>query len=95
MKKFLSAAMIVLVFAFTANICAANSYDRDPNYVYVTAHGQGVVYLYLRSIDVQEYNPPHYRIAFNSVSVNANTQRESWNYNRVVKFAYGMDFYGY
>ena len=83
MKKFLSAAMVVLVVAFTANICAANSYDRDPNYKQIYSHQDSQEYLYLPSIRVQEYNPPHYQITFNSVSVNSNTQRESWSYNRV------------
>ena len=69
MKKFLSALMIALIVTFSANICAANRYDDDPDYVYVMAHGQGIVYLYIRSIDVQEYNPPHYQIAGTFVHV--------------------------
>ena len=69
MKKFLSAALIVFVFTLSANICAANYYDDDPNYFYVITAHQGSYYLNLRSIDVQEYNPPHYQIAGTFVHV--------------------------
>ena len=36
--------------------------DNDPDYIYV-ATGHWIVYLYLPSVEVQEYNPPHYQIA--------------------------------
>ena len=62
MKKFLSSAILAFVVAFSANVSAANRYDNDPDYYYVMSVQGPKTYLYLPSIDVQEYNPPHYQI---------------------------------
>lgn len=66
MKKFFLIC-IALLITVSANICSANYHD-DPNYVFVTM-AQGEIYLDLKSIDVQEYNPPHYQIAGTFVHV--------------------------
>jgi len=62
MKKILS-ALVLVIFAGIFNFCSANRYDDSPDYIFVTAGNMGYCYLYLPSVDVQEYNPPHYKIA--------------------------------
>ena len=69
MKNFFSATMVVLVIILSANFCAAYDYNYDPDYVYVTTAHQGSYYFYLPSVNVQEYNPPHYQIAGTFVHV--------------------------
>ena len=88
MKKFLASIMLALVVAFTANICAANRYDNDPNYVWVYTQGSGgyKTYLYLPSIDVQEYNPPHYQIAGNFVAIGGKKTIEETREIMVLRF---------
>ena len=93
MKKFLSVALVALFITFSANICSANRYDDDPDYVFVT-NAQGSIYLSIRSIDVQEYNPPHYQIA--GTFVWTNNKSESWSflvkrYNWYTKESYSRD----
>ena len=73
MKKFVAVMIFAFVAAFSVSICSAyhphDYYDGDPyyydsNYKYI--HGgndYSSYYLDLSSIDVQEYNPPHYQIA--------------------------------
>lgn len=64
MKKFFVFVIVILIallISVNANICLANYHD-DSDYVFVTM-AQGDIYLNLKSIDVQEYNPPHYQIA--------------------------------
>ncbi len=97
MKKIFTALTVALIVTFTANLCAANRYDNDPNYVFVTA-AQGSIYLSTRSIDVQEYNPPHYQIAGTFVWTNG--EREDWfsvaiRYNWYTKETFSRDKNGY
>ena len=61
MKKFLSA--LVFAVCILSGFCSADPYKNNPNYYFVTAGQMGNYYLYLPSVDVQEYNPPHYQIA--------------------------------
>ena len=80
MKKFFVALTVLLVL-FSANICAAYVYDDDSDYVYLGTYGSGgySTYLYLPSVDVQEYNPPHYQIAGNFVTIGGRYEiSESW-----------------
>ena len=65
MKNFLSAVIIVLVVAFLANCSAEyrDCYKNDSNYTLVRSGHGAHEYLYLPSVEVQEYNPPHYQIA--------------------------------
>ena len=102
MKKFLSAALIALVVTFAANVCAAYDYDNDSDYVFVTTGQQGSYYLSLKSIDVQEYNPPHYQIAGTFVHVYGlgDGRKERWfsvikRYNWYTKETFGRDENGY
>lgn len=72
MKKFLLSVTVAVVVALSANVCAAATrYDDDPYYVYIGTYGSGgySTYLYLPSVDVQIYNPPHYQIAGNFVTI--------------------------
>ena len=68
MKKFLS----VLAFALcilSVNFCFANPYDDNPNYIRVRHAPNSFAYINKNSVDVQEYNPPHYQIAVHYVVV--------------------------
>ena len=104
MKKFLSSLIVMLIVTFSANICAArhyNVYDYDPNYVWVFTQGSGgfSTYLYLPSIDVQEYNPPHYQIAGNFVTIGGKETSEVWGifvlrFNWYTKETFWRDNYG-
>lgn len=62
---------IAFLTSVSVNICLAYVYDNDSNYVYIGTYGSGgySTYLYLPSVDVQEYNPPHYQIAGNFVTI--------------------------
>lgn len=75
MKKFLSATVFAICILFS-NFVSANEvekamayYDKNPDYAYVATRHVGSFYLYLPSIEVQEYNPPHYQIAGHFVFV--------------------------
>ena len=97
MKKFLS----VLVFAIcilSMNFCSAyyphEYYDGDPyyydtNYRYVWCGNDYTnFYISLKSIDVQEYNPPHYQIAGTFVSY-------SGYYHKVGRSTYSVKRYNW
>ena len=61
MKKFLT-ALVFVICAGIFNFCSANPYENNPDYYFVNSIQGPKTYLYLPSIDVQEYNPPHYQI---------------------------------
>ena len=66
MKNFLFAVIIAFFVAFSANTEAyvTDIYDDDPNYIHVLNNRKGtIIYLDSRTIEVQEYNPPHYQIS--------------------------------
>ena len=62
MKKILS-VLVLAICILSVNFCLADPYENNPKYIFVTAGQMGYYYLYLPSVDVQEYNPPHYQIA--------------------------------
>ena len=62
MKK-ICAAIVFAICILSVNFCSADPYENNPKYIFVTAGQMGYYYLYLPSVDVQEYNPPHYQIA--------------------------------
>ncbi len=70
MKKFLSVAVFVIC-VLSINFCFARYYDNDSNYVLFGAWGSGGYfhYWYLPSIEIQEYNPPHYQISATEVVI--------------------------
>ncbi|MBR2518888.1 MAG: hypothetical protein IKE46_03765 [Selenomonadaceae bacterium] len=66
MKKFFAVAALILGI-FVAQISQTEAfydpYENDANFACAfTGHG-GSMYLDLNSVDVQEYDPPHYQIA--------------------------------
>lgn len=75
MKKIFTVLTVALIVTFTANLCAAYDYDNDPNYVFVTT-ANGGIYLNLRTVNVHDYNPPHYQIAGWFVWTNGNKERQ-------------------
>lgn len=77
MKKFVAVMIFAFVAAFSVSICSAYDYDSDPNYKFVTTQ-MGMWYLYLPSVDVQEYNPPHYQITGDMVHVEGTYNKETW-----------------
>ena len=98
MTKFLSVCVFAICI-FSANFCSANRYDDDPDYMFVTA-AQGSIYLHLPSVDVQEYNPPHYQIAghfihlLNGSEDNISDFFRTYRYNWDTKEIFSMDEYG-
>jgi len=80
MKKILSALAFV-IFAGIFNFCSANRYDNDPDYICMFSHQGYYNYLYLPSIDVQEYNPPHYQIGYKVVEFNDSSRKSVWRYD--------------
>ena len=78
MKNLLDLVKILVLAAvmiLPANFCSANYYDDSPDYVYVNWEPSVKTYLDLRSVDVQEYNPPHYQIS--GVFVDVQTRPDS------------------
>ena len=62
MKKILS-ALVFAICILSVNFCSADPYENNPNYLYIGAGNGGMWYFKKSSLDVQEYNPPHYQIA--------------------------------
>lgn len=82
MKKFVVMMIATFILAISLNLCSASIkdyYDNDPDYILMWAHQGSYSYLYLPSIDVQEYNPPHYQIAYDYISVNIKNEKEVWS----------------
>ena len=77
MKKFLSLIVFWTMMITSANLCSAyesNEYDNSPYYVFVTT-SQGQIYLDLRTVNVHDYNPPHYQIAGDFIWVRGDNER--------------------
>ena len=89
MKNFLLAMIMALVVAFSVNICSAyhqnnhypnDPFDYNPDYRYLcSVMDYTNIYLYLPSVDVQEYNPPHYQIRGMSVGY-SNSRDKTYDY---------------
>ena len=62
---------VIFVYLLVVAIpVSAHYYENNPDYEFIGAGNGGTWYLYLKSIDVQEYNPPHYQIAGDFIYVN-------------------------
>lgn len=101
MKKFLSAALIALVVSFAANCSAEyrDYYKNDSNYTLVRSGHGAHEYLYLPSVEVQEYNPPHYQIAGVIVIIYDDDRKDDISnelvrYNWYTKETFHKDNYG-
>lgn len=71
MRKILGLMVCIFVmfsgncFASTGSSVLINSLKNDPNYIYIGGVGSGfAILLDKTSINVHEYNPPYYTIAF-------------------------------
>lgn len=85
------------VVAFNSN-CLANEYDNNPSYQFLFAGGQGMNYLDLNSVIVDEYNPPIYQIRGEIVHVsgiNGKVIRNKviYRYNYERQKSYGWNRY--
>lgn len=90
MKKFFG---IIALFLFvTANVACAgwNQYEDDMNYQQVMGGRGGAMYLNLRSVEVQEHNPPHYQIAGDFVFVGGHISNQGYkkHFHIVVRYNY-------
>ena len=94
MKKIFS-ALVFVICAGILNFCSADLkdyYDNDSNYKCVGGRMGYYIYVYLPSVHVQEYNPPHYQIGFNMISIvadvykNGTTESTKWHYNEVKRY---------
>ena len=102
MKKFVVMMIFAFVAAFSVSICSAYVYDSDPDYVYLGTYGSGgySTYFYVPSVNVQEYNPPHYQIAGDFVTIGGKKIiSESWQnaairFNWYTKETYHINGYG-
>lgn len=109
MKKFVLLTILGLIL-FLNDICFAyydpnyDPYEEDTNYRLVFAIDDArLYYLDLRTVDVLEYNPPHYKIAGDFVDIfrkgaNYVNHDESRNhvtiiYNYLTKETYSKDRY--
>ena len=84
MKKFVVMMIATFILAISLNLCSASIkdyYDNDPDYILMWAHQGSYSYLYVPSIDVQEYNPPHYQIGYDCVNFSENSVREIWRHS--------------
>ena len=82
MQKILSAIAFAICIS-SVNFCSADYYDDSPDYVYVGWAPSIKTYLNLRSVDVQEYNPPHYQIGYKLINITEipGTNEKKWRYN--------------
>ena len=84
MKKILS-VFVFFIFISNYNFCTADPYKDDNNYKFVATGSSGIFYLNLKSIDIQEYNPPYYKIAGDFIHVYFSSNGEKISVQHVVK----------
>jgi len=94
MKKILSALAFV-IFAGIFNFCSADLleyYQNHPDYEVYGGHQGYYAAVYLPSIHVEKYNPPHYQIGFNAISIvadvykNGTKESTKWHYNQSKRY---------
>lgn len=90
MRKIIFMA-VTFIFALSLNICSANIYDDNPNYMYVTTSHGGTHYLNLKTIDVIKYQPPQYQIAGSFVHVTTQDDGTEKVTNRYVLLLFDWD----
>ncbi len=91
MKKFFfSIATIFLLMTASVANAGWNQYEDDINYQQVDGGRGGAMYLNLRSVNVQEHNPPHFQIAGDFVFVGGHVS--NWGiirrYHIIVRYNY-------
>ena len=75
MKKFLGLLVMLMMIMIFVGICSANTCANNSHYIFVTT-SQGAIYLDLRTVNVQDYNPPYYQIAGDFVRVNGDDEHK-------------------
>ena len=88
MKKILSALVFAICF-LSVNFCSAglkDYYDNNSNYKILGGRQGYYSYIYLPSVHVQEYNPPHYQIGFNELYIDENAGTKKWIYNGAKRY---------
>lgn len=101
MKKILSALMFVICI-LSVNFCSARAndpYENNPNYLVAASYPNGKSYINLQSVQVAEYNPPHYQIFANAVffsymdgAIEHYVMEKRYNWN--TKETFSRDDYG-
>jgi len=95
MKKILS-ALAFAICILSVNFGSANyfedlveTYENNPDYYFVCNVQHSKIYLKLKSVEVQEYNPPHYQISgkFVDIGINFSTDKVEENfYSKTIKY---------
>ena len=88
MKKFLLAAVLIVgisVAQVSQTEAFYEPYENDANfaYVYTAGSGNARMYLDLNSVDVQEYDPPHYQIAGTFILQSGNSPHNEIRYTEM------------
>ena len=89
MKKIIFTLCLGIMLIF--NICEANSYEGNENYVEVTNANQGTYYLNLKTINVIKYKPPQYQIAGSFVHVTLDSEGQEKVRNIYVNLLYDWE----
>ena len=92
MKK-ICAALAFAIFTGIFNFCSADlleHYQNHPDYKVYGGRQGSYVAVYLPSIHVEEYNPPHYQIGFNGIYITSGVvgvkDKVEWFYNDARRF---------
>ena len=98
MKKVLTVLLMTTILILSSTFCLADPYENNPDYYFVNVLQRVKKYLYLPSVEVQEYNPPHYQIRGHFVSSKGDyvghiNYEDRTVANALFRVAYGMDFY--
>ena len=85
MKKLL--LMMIFSFMISISVANANYYDDNPDYYFFMKVQGWKHYINLKSIDVQEYNPPHYQIKGQFVSIGyLHNEGQSGEYYKTIRY---------
>ncbi len=98
MKKFTALIAGLLLIVASVGVCSANYYDDSPDYFYIGIYGSGGYknYLYLPSVEVQEYKPPHYQIAGDIVMIGGKKIISEIRLHRIIRYNwYTKESYSY
>ena len=89
MKKIIFTLILGIMMIF--NICEADSYEGNENYVEVITAHQGTYYLNLKTINVIKYKPPQYQIAGSFIHVTLDSEGNEKVRNIYVNLMYDWD----
>lgn len=89
MKKIIFTLFLSIMMIF--NICEADSYEGNENYVEVITANQGTYYLNLKTINVIKYKPPQYQIAGSFIHVTFDSEGNEKVRNIYVNLMYDWE----